>query len=367
METIYYLSEVRWKRETLFAHARYVEKSKDFRLMFGDKDEVLKSARIAMEKRKNANAGFSLVFAIPNDLEGEKLREFAEKTKSILSETLNTDYIWIGYHDSISVVGNQNKHFHIIVANMDRNGKALRVNLQAIKSFRAGLQNLIESYGYSIRRDEHSIGHIGYVPFKDEEVRQSYKEYLNSKKEVEKQMEEEVVRYERKLEEIGNEIQGIKERIRDNGTDDRGEEAKTSTIRDGFKNLRRRIQNDYNSNRWTETRIQPTPSKDRETQNYFNSIWQLSSQKPWEIRRWDTEDTERFWNQWKQKIEVIKKLFKEKQIKIEKIQNAIEQEQGEIRAINTILRQNLQEIQDIRTRQQEPDTDNQRPKPRWGI
>ncbi len=184
METIYYFSGIRWKRKTLFTQARYVEKSKDFRLMFGNKDEVLKAARIAMEKRKNANAGFTCVFAIPNDLEGEKLREFAEKTKSIFSDILNTDYIWIGYHDSISIVGNQNKHFHIIVANMDRNGKALRVNRQMLKSLHANLQNLIESYGYSIRRDEHSIGHLGYILLKDEEARQAYIEYLDAKRQI---------------------------------------------------------------------------------------------------------------------------------------------------------------------------------------
>jgi chromosome segregation ATPase len=236
-----------------------------------------------------------------------------------------------------------------------------------LKSLHSRLQSLIENLGYTIKKDDHPIDHIGYVLTKDEEAKQSYIEYLDAKRQVEKEMEEEVVKYERKLEELGREIQGIKERIRDNGTDDRGEETKTSTIRDGFKNLRRRIQDDYNSNRWPEARIQPTFSESRETQNYFNSILQHSSQKSGEIRRWDTEDIERYY-QWKQKVEVIKKLFLREKYILEKIQNAIEQEQGEIRAINIIIRQNIQEIQDIRTRQeQEPDPDNQRPKPRWGI
>jgi uncharacterized protein YukE len=366
METIYYLSEIRWKRETLFAHARYVEKSKDFRLMFGNKDEVLKAARIAMEKRKNANAGFSCVFAIPNDLEGEKLREFAEKTKSILSDILNTDYIWIGYHDSISIAGNQNKHFHIIVANMDRNGKALRVNRQVIKSFRAGLQNLIESYGYSIRRDEHSIGHLGYILLKDEEARQSYIEYLNAKRQVEKEMEEEVVKYERKLEEIGREIQEFKARTRSTGTNDRGEEGEAPRIRYEFESFRKRIQDDFNSNRWSETRIQPTISKDRETQEPFYSILQLHNEKSGEIRRWIAEDIRG--HQWKQKqIEDTEKALRKVRIIFGRLQNALKQEQEEIQTTNRILQQNIREIQEIRQLQeqkQEPDQ-NQRPRMRF--
>jgi chromosome segregation ATPase len=362
METIYYLSDIRWKRETLFAHARYVEKSKDFRLMFGNKDEVLKVSRMAMEKRKNANAGFSCVFAIPNDLEEDKIREFAEKVKTIFSDIMQTDYVWIGYHDSISISNHRNKHFHIIVSNMDRNGKALRINRQMLKSLHSRLQGLIESYGYSIRKDDIPIGHIGYAPFKDEGTKQAYIEYLENKKQVEKQIKEEISEYERKLEELGREIQILETRTRSTGENDTREETEATRIRQRFENLRGRAQDDYTRNRWPETRIQSAPSKDRETQNYFNSIWQLYLEKLQQIRRWDTEDIERHqWIQWKQKqIEAIKKLFLRERQRIEKMQNDIQQEQGEIRAINTILRQNLQEIQDIRTRQQEPDTDNQR-------
>jgi glutaredoxin 2 len=354
METIYYLSDVRWKRETLFAHIKYVEKSKDYRMMFGNKDEVMKVSRMAMEKRKNANAGFSCVFAIPNDMDGEKLREFAEDVKNIFSDILQTDYIWIGYHDSVSIVGNSNKHFHIIVSNMDRNGKALRVNRQMLKSLHSRLQSLIQSFGYTIKKDDHPIGHIGYTMLKDEEAKQSYIEYLENKKQVEKQIKEEISEYERKLEELGREIQNLEARTRSTGENDTREETEAPRIR-------------YKPEDFT-ARIPPTLPEGRKTQDTFYPIRQLSSQKPWEIRRWDTEDTERFWNQWKQKqIEKIEKKIREKQRIIEKMQNDIQQEQGEIRAIHTILRQNLQEIQEIRTRPQEPDTDNQRPKPRWGI
>lgn len=358
METIYYLSEIRWKRETLFAHARYVEKSKDFRLMFGNKDEVLKAARIAMEKRKNANAGFSCVFAVPNDMDEDKLKDFAEKTKSIFSDILNTDYILIGYHDSISIANNQNKHFHIIVANMDRNGKALRVNRQMLKSLHANLQNLIESYGYSIRRDDNPIEHLGYVLLKDEKARQAYIEYLDAKRQVEKEMEEEVVKYERKLEEIGREIQEFKTRTRSTGTTDRGEETEAPRIRYEFESFRRRIQDDYSSNRWPETRIQQTLSKDREAQEYLNSILQLHIKKSGEIRRWIEEDIERYRQKQKQieeQIEATKKILREDRIMIDRLQNSLKQEQEEIQTINRILQQNIREIRQLQEEKQEPD------------
>jgi predicted nucleic acid-binding Zn-ribbon protein len=353
METIYYLSDIRWKRETLFAHIKYVEKSKDFRMSLGNKDEVMKVSQMAMEKRKNANAGFSCVFAVPNDMDGEKLQDFAEKVKTIFSDIMQTDYVWIGYHDSISVVGNLNKHFHIVVANLDRNGKALRINRQMLKSLHANLQGLIQSFGYTIKKDDNPIGHIGYVLTKDEEAKQSYIEYLENKKQVEKQIKEEISEYERKLEEIGNEIQNLATRTRSTGEANPREETEAPRIRQRTESFTRRIPS--------------TLPEGREAPKSFGSILQFSYQKYGEIRRWIEEDTERYYH-WRQKqIETLKKLFKEKQIIIEKIQNALEQEQGEIRAINTILRQNLQEIQEIRTRPQEPDPDNQRPKPRWGI
>ncbi|MGC8993733.1 MAG: hypothetical protein ACP5JK_03150, partial [Candidatus Aenigmatarchaeota archaeon] len=78
----------------------------------------------------------------------------------------------------------------------------------------------IESFGYSIRRDDNPIGHLGYVLLKDEKAKQSYIEYLDAKRQVEKEMEEEVVKYERKLEEIGREIQEFKTRTRSTGEND---------------------------------------------------------------------------------------------------------------------------------------------------
>ena len=210
-QTIYYLSDIKWKRETLFAHIKYAERSKDFRGFFGDKEEVIKAASMAMSKRKNALAGFSCVLAVPNDLDMDGIANVANKVKSIFSNLLDTDYILIYYHDSTSIVNNKNKHFHIIVANLNRQGKSLRVNKNMLKQLHSELQACLNDMGYEIRKEEPGIQikHLGYRLLKDEKIKEEYMNYLESKKHYMKEfnhIKEEVIDYGRQLRELEDEI-----------------------------------------------------------------------------------------------------------------------------------------------------------------
>ncbi len=207
-QTIYYLSDVKWKRETFKAHVKYAESSKDFRAVFGNKEEVIKAASMAMSKRKNALAGFSCVFAIPNALDDDGVSNLASKVKSIFSNIIGTDYILIYYHDSTSIANNKNKHFHIIVSNLNKQGKSLRVNKKILKQLHSELQSCLRNFGYEIKKDEEGmkIPHLGYRMLKDQQVIQEYIQYLQLKKQKQNEVKEVIEAYERELAGLEDEI-----------------------------------------------------------------------------------------------------------------------------------------------------------------
>ena len=252
-QTIYYLSDIKWKRETLFAHIKYAERSKDFRGFFGDKEEVIKAASMAMSKRKNALAGFSCVLAVPNDLDMDGIANVANKVKSIFSNLLDTDYILIYYHDSTSIVNNKNKHFHIIVANLNRQGKSLRVNKNMLKQLHSELQACLNDMGYEIRKEEPGIQikHLGYRLLKDPNVKQDYIQYLHEKKSMKHEIQQEVIQYERELEQLENEIRATKT----TAVRTRAKLSESSTrIRDEYTKARTRIPADQGSHRTQDPR-----------------------------------------------------------------------------------------------------------------
>ncbi len=204
-QTIFYRSGLVWKRETFFSHIRYAEKSKDYKGMWGDKHEVITQAKIAMGKRKNALAGFSCVFAIPNDV--EDVSEMAQKVQHIFSTVTGASHVLIYYHDSISITNTKNKHFHVIVPNLDSNNRALRIGKKTLSNLNVELQNMLHDYGYEIRYDEQSIGHVGYRMLRDEQVRHEYMQYLTTKNQAKHEVNKEVQLYDREFAEFERAIQ----------------------------------------------------------------------------------------------------------------------------------------------------------------
>jgi len=199
-EAIYYLSDIKWfskitsekyksKKEVLKAHLKYVEKSKDFVAGTGNIEEILKDCEKA-DKRVNSRIACSFVFAVPNDLKKEEVKEWIEEVRELLANLNNMkkENIYIGFHESIGISGEKNNHLHIVMLNLDKNNKAIPLgrDRNQMSKMHNELQKYIQKKGYSIKKSQEKGIHIGVRMRYDEELKNAYLETIQSKKEIEK-------------------------------------------------------------------------------------------------------------------------------------------------------------------------------------
>lgn len=200
MQTIYYVSDLKWfgkitsdkyssKKEMVYHHLSYIEQSKDFRFGTGNLEEILKGVDIA-DKRANSRVAVSFVFALPNDLEEGEIKEWIEEIRELLADfnDMKKEQIYIGYHDSTGISREKNKHLHIVLLNLNKDGKAIPLGRDRgkVRKLHKELQNYIIAKGYEIRKDKEKGAHIGVRIRHDEEAREQYLEHLRAKKELEK-------------------------------------------------------------------------------------------------------------------------------------------------------------------------------------
>ena len=193
-ETIYYTSTLKWfnhasgryssKQQALKTHLEYVIKSKDFRFADGDKNYILERSKLA-DKRVNSRIAFSFVFALPNDLNEEQIKDWIKNIKGIICKHFDMDErdLFIGYHDSIGVSGIKNCHLHIVGTNLTKDNKGVRIQIRTLKEFQKDLQGFVMRQGYVIRKNEDGPEEkIGVRLRYDEEAKQDYLEYIETKK-----------------------------------------------------------------------------------------------------------------------------------------------------------------------------------------
>ena len=226
-ETIYYVSNIKWfsykggkyksKQEALKKHIEYVVKSKDYRFGIGDKKKILERSKLA-DKRKNSRIAFSLTIAIPNDLDYNKTLEHMKKIREIIAETfkMNEKDILICFHDSIGISKEKNKHVHVVGVNIDKNGKALRVDRETLKEMHKKLQQLLIDANYTIKKDKGRQQHIGTKIRYNDEIRNKYLQMLENKKKQTELVEQEKREKEKEKErEKLKQIQQSKSKIAD--------------------------------------------------------------------------------------------------------------------------------------------------------
>jgi len=198
--TIYYLSSLKWfskirserystKTQMLKAHINYIKKSASF--IFNDEKTILHYSTLA-DKRINSRVAVSFNFALPNDLTKTESEKWIKDIANIIADVFKTDLdkIYIALHDK-----KDNKHIHIVVANLDKNNKSLRINRNELKELHAKMQEYIISQGYEIYKEPEGEGieHLGTALHYDKELREMYEAYKKYKKELrelEKEIEE---------------------------------------------------------------------------------------------------------------------------------------------------------------------------------
>jgi len=207
MQTIYYVSDLKWfgkitsdryssKKEMVEHHLKYIsEKAEQLWL---DRDKFFSDIEKA-DKRVNSRVAVSFVFAIPNNLDDEQVRNWIEDIRDLLSSYLEMDKesVVIAYHNSIGVSGGQNKHFHILLPNLNREGKSIKLGRDRlkVKELHNILQNYIKMQGYEIRKEKEKQEHIGTRLRWDKELAEEYRRAVRLKRElseIDKKIEEEL-------------------------------------------------------------------------------------------------------------------------------------------------------------------------------
>lgn len=207
METIYYTSDLKWfgkittdkyasKREMVAHHLSYTTEKAEY--ILGNKEEFLRKVELA-DKRVNSRVAFSFVFALPNDLDSDKVKQWTKDIREKIANLfgMNEEDILIAYHDDIGVSGEPNKHIHIAGLNLASDGKSLRINQKELRQLHKELQGYIKSQGYKIRKDNENERHIGTRLRHDKKAREEYQEYVKTKKEK-REKENELLRRVRK-------------------------------------------------------------------------------------------------------------------------------------------------------------------------
>jgi len=206
MQTIYYVSDLKWfgkvssdryssKKEMVKHHLEYITgKSEQVWL---NEDRFFADIEKA-DKRVNSRVAVSFVFAIPNNLDNRQVRNWIEDIRDLLSSYLEMDResVVIAYHNSIGVSGEQNKHFHILLPNLNRDGRSIKLgrDRSKVKELHNILQNYIRMKGYEIRKEKERQEHIGTRLRWDKELAEEYRRAVRLKRElseIDKKIEEE--------------------------------------------------------------------------------------------------------------------------------------------------------------------------------
>ena len=165
------------------------------------------------DKRVNSRISFSTIFALPNDLDNRQVQVWMEEIRDILVNTIGVDKegVFIGYHDSVGVSGQKNKHLHIVCANIDKHGKALRIDKETLRTLHASLQGLIRTHGYDIKKldEQDQISHIGVRLHYEEDTRRWYLEWLDNR-ELNEYRTKNIVNLKQNIEVIQKDIQELK-------------------------------------------------------------------------------------------------------------------------------------------------------------
>lgn len=222
-ETIYYVSDVKYfsrlksekyssKKDMVSAHINYVARRTKAEL--GSPEVILENAE-RYDKRVDSRVAMSFVVALPNGLELNEYLEYMHELRERISSMWNIpeEYLYLGLHTGKGVSGHENAHVHVVATPRTRDGRALSLKPSDLQAFHKAIQDWLTGKGWTIRKSDDPIDHIGPRMRYDTEALNAYREYLRQGEEaerIEKEIRQEIEDIRNELEQMRSELRPVK-------------------------------------------------------------------------------------------------------------------------------------------------------------
>ena len=222
-ETIYYVSDIKYfsrlksekyssKKEMVSAHINYIARRAKAEL--GSPEVILENVE-RYDKKVDSRVAMSFVVALPNGLELNEYLEYMHELREIISSMWNIpeEYLYLALHTGKGVSGRENAHVHIVATPRRRDGRALSLNPSDLRAFNKAIWDWLTGKGWTIRKSNEPIDHIGPRMRYDTEALNAYREYLRQREEVErieKEIRQEIESIRNELEQMRSELRQVK-------------------------------------------------------------------------------------------------------------------------------------------------------------